>query len=65
MNALPNNEASLEDFEWQAREIIAKGGDLLFVPAGVPHRFEESGDNLVVWVVFYGAPGGEQPELQG
>ena len=36
-------------------------GDLLFVPAGVPHRFEEFGDDLVVWVIFYGPDGGEAP----
>src|SRR5919205_182884 len=28
-------------------------GDVLFVPAGVFHRFEEFTDDLVVWVVFY------------
>lgn len=36
-------------------------GDLLFVPAGVLHRFEEFSDDLVVWVVFYGPDGGEAP----
>jgi mannose-6-phosphate isomerase-like protein (cupin superfamily) len=35
-------------------------GDLLFVPAGVEHRFEEFTDDLAVWVVFYGPDGGEQ-----
>jgi mannose-6-phosphate isomerase-like protein (cupin superfamily) len=35
-------------------------GDLLFVPAGVEHRFEEFSDDLAVWVVFYGPDGGEQ-----
>lgn len=34
-------------------------GDLLFVPAGVVHRFEEFTEDLAVWVVFYGPPGGE------
>jgi mannose-6-phosphate isomerase-like protein (cupin superfamily) len=34
-------------------------GDLLFVPAGVAHRFEEFTDDLVVWVIFYGPDGGE------
>ena len=34
-------------------------GDVLFVPAGVEHRFEEFSDDLVVWVVFYGPEGGE------
>jgi mannose-6-phosphate isomerase-like protein (cupin superfamily) len=35
-------------------------GDLLFVAAGVPHRFEDFTDDLVTWVVFYGPEGGEQ-----
>lgn len=34
-------------------------GDFLFVPAGVPHRFEEFTDDLTVWVIFYGPEGGE------
>jgi mannose-6-phosphate isomerase-like protein (cupin superfamily) len=29
-------------------------GDLLFVPAHVPHRFEDFSDDLVVWVLFIG-----------
>jgi mannose-6-phosphate isomerase-like protein (cupin superfamily) len=34
-------------------------GDILFVPAGVEHRFEGFTDDLAVWVVFYGPDGGE------
>lgn len=34
-------------------------GDVLFVPAQVPHRFEEFSDDLAVWVFFYGPEGGE------
>jgi len=34
-------------------------GDLLFVPAGVTHRFEDFTDDLAVWVMFYGPEGGE------
>jgi mannose-6-phosphate isomerase-like protein (cupin superfamily) len=34
-------------------------GDLLFVPAGVEHRFEEFTEDLAVWVIFYGPEGGE------
>ena len=37
-------------------------GDALFVPAGVEHHFEDFTDDLVVWVVFYGPEGGEDPE---
>jgi quercetin dioxygenase-like cupin family protein len=34
-------------------------GDFLLAPAGVVHRFEEFTANLAVWVLFYGAVGGE------
>ena len=34
-------------------------GDLLFVPAGVVHRFEDFSHDLAVWVIFYGPEGGE------
>jgi mannose-6-phosphate isomerase-like protein (cupin superfamily) len=33
--------------------------DLLFVEAGVNHRFENFTDDLAVWVLFYGPEGGE------
>jgi mannose-6-phosphate isomerase-like protein (cupin superfamily) len=36
-----------------------KPGDLLFVPAGVVHRFEEFSDDFATWVIFYGPEGGE------
>lgn len=36
-------------------------GDLLFVAAGVEHRFEDFTEDLTVWVFFYGARGGEVP----
>ena len=38
-------------------------GDMLFVPAGVTHRFETFTDDLAVWVVFYGAEGGEPASI--
>jgi mannose-6-phosphate isomerase-like protein (cupin superfamily) len=34
-------------------------GDLMFVPAGVEHRFEQFSDDLAVWVVLYGPEGGD------
>ncbi|MEM7105307.1 MAG: DinB family protein [Bacteroidota bacterium] len=34
-------------------------GDVLFVPAGVAHRFEEFTDDFKTWVIFYGPEGGE------
>jgi mannose-6-phosphate isomerase-like protein (cupin superfamily) len=36
-------------------------GDLMFIAAGTEHRFEDFTDDLAVWVVFYGARGGEVP----
>lgn len=33
-------------------------GDFLFVPAGMPHRFEDFGDAMAAWVMFYGPKGG-------
>ena len=41
-----------------AREAFAPG-DLLFVPAGVEHRFEHFSEDFSTWVVFYGPRGGE------
>jgi mannose-6-phosphate isomerase-like protein (cupin superfamily) len=35
-------------------------GDVLFVPAGVTHRFESFTDDLAVWVIFFGPEGGEK-----
>ena len=36
-------------------------GDILFVPAGRPHRFTEFSDDFSTWVAFYGPEGGEKP----
>jgi mannose-6-phosphate isomerase-like protein (cupin superfamily) len=36
-------------------------GDVLFVAAGIEHRFEDFSEDLSVWVVFYGPSGGEIP----
>jgi mannose-6-phosphate isomerase-like protein (cupin superfamily) len=35
-------------------------GDVLFVPAGVEHRFENFTDDFGTWVIFYGPEGGER-----
>lgn len=37
-------------------------GDLLFVPAHRPHRFEDFDDDFCTWVMFYGPEGGERPD---
>ncbi|MCI0700095.1 MAG: cupin domain-containing protein [Planctomycetia bacterium] len=34
-------------------------GEVLFVPAGVEHRFEEFSPDFATWVFFYGPEGGE------
>ncbi|RYY95092.1 MAG: cupin domain-containing protein [Chitinophagaceae bacterium] len=36
-------------------------GDVLFVPAGMKHRFEDFSHDFATWVVFYGPEGGESP----
>jgi mannose-6-phosphate isomerase-like protein (cupin superfamily) len=33
-------------------------GDVLYVPAGVEHRFEEFSEDFATWVVFVGPEGG-------
>jgi mannose-6-phosphate isomerase-like protein (cupin superfamily) len=38
-----------------------ESGDLLFVAAGTEHRFEDFTEDLAVWRIFYGPPGGEVP----
>lgn len=34
-------------------------GQVLFVPAGVEHRFEDFSEDFSTWVIFYGPVGGE------
>ena len=34
-------------------------GEVLFVPAGVEHCFENFSDDFAAWVLFYGPEGGE------
>lgn len=36
-----------------------EAGEVLFVPAGVVHRFEDFTEDFSAWVVFYGPEGGE------
>ncbi len=35
-------------------------GEVLFVPAGVVHRFEDFTEDFSTWVIFYGPEGGEK-----
>ncbi len=32
-------------------------GEVLFVPAGVEHRFEDFSEDFATWVIFYGPEG--------
>lgn len=34
-------------------------GDVLFVPAGTEHRFENFSPDFTTWVIFWGPQGGE------
>jgi mannose-6-phosphate isomerase-like protein (cupin superfamily) len=36
-----------------------KPGDVLFVPAGKEHRFQNFSDDIITWAVFWGPKGGE------
>lgn len=40
-----------------------QAGEVLFVPAGVEHRFENFTKDFVTWVFFYGPEGGEAKNL--
>lgn len=40
-----------------------EAGDVLFVPAGVQHRFEDFTEDFLTWVIFYGPIGGESKSL--
>lgn len=35
-------------------------GEVLFVPAGVVHKFEQFTEDFSTWVFFYGPEGGEE-----
>ena len=37
-----------------------KTGDMLFVPAGIEHHFEDFSADFATWVIFYGPDGGEK-----
>jgi len=52
-------------FEYGGRREPFGPGDVLFVAAGVSHRFVDCTDDLVVWVFFYGPEGGEHGEDAG
>ena len=46
-------------FNRNGERISCKKNDVLFVPAGMEHYFENFSDDFATWVIFYGAEGGE------
>ena len=43
--------------------VECKAGDVLFVPAGLEHRFVNFTHDFSTWVIFYGPDGGEKSSL--
>lgn len=46
-------------FYGNGERVMFKTGDVLFVPAGMDHRFENFTDDFATWVIFFGQEGGE------
>src|SRR5688500_12102220 len=46
-------------FNRDGEQVNCSKGDVLFVPAGMEHRFENFSDDFATWVIFYGSNGGE------
>jgi mannose-6-phosphate isomerase-like protein (cupin superfamily) len=46
-------------FYCNGKKASCKKGDVLFVPAGLEHYFENFSDDFATWVIFYGPDGGE------
>ncbi len=46
-------------FERGEERVPFAPGTVLFVPAGMAHRFTGFGDDFATWVVFWGPEGGE------
>jgi len=47
-------------FYRDGERVTFKPSDVLFVPAGMEHRFENFTDDFATWVIFYGPDGGEK-----
>ncbi len=41
-------------FNRNGERILFNEGDVLFVPAGMEHRFEDFSGGFATWVIFYG-----------
>ena len=46
-------------FVHEAKRHAVETGEVLFVPAGDVHRFEDFSEDFSTWVFFYGPEGGE------
>ena len=46
-------------FDRNGEKTICRKSDILFVPAGMVHRFENFSTDFAAWVIFYGPEGGE------
>jgi mannose-6-phosphate isomerase-like protein (cupin superfamily) len=44
----------------QDEDVTFGPGDVLFVAAGVEHKFKNFSDDFAAWVFFYGPEGGEK-----
>ena len=49
------------DFVRAGERVRFEPGDMLMVPAGMEHRFENFTDDLTIWVMFWGPQGGDAP----
>jgi len=47
------------EFQRGQEKVSFVPGDLLFVPAGIEHRFVRFSPDFATWVIFYGPEGGE------
>jgi mannose-6-phosphate isomerase-like protein (cupin superfamily) len=48
------------EFYRNGESINCKTGDVIFVPAGMEHRFKNFTSDFATWVIFYGPQGGEK-----
>ena len=48
-------------FRREDTAVSVAAGDMLFVPAHIPHRFENFSDDFETWVIFFGPRGGSKP----
>jgi len=49
-------------FYRDGEELNCNKGDVLFVPAGMEHRFINFSGDFATWVIFYGPDGGESTQ---